>query len=168
MIAQSKRQQGEFTETKLVLTKVLELQISTVQELQGGITAGLRNDTKNKSDKKFKCELVKLFQPKNTLEHGKTQAQINVKDVQKASNRAKRIKCLEHQVEAAQVNVLDPKPGYSNQMKKVIAKAAVISSGKNWKQITTYLYLFCMETSNQQSRFLCPRYRLSTIWDVPG
>jgi hypothetical protein len=41
LIAQSKRQQGEFIEAKLVLNKVLELQISIVQELQGGITAEL-------------------------------------------------------------------------------------------------------------------------------
>jgi hypothetical protein len=39
LIAQSKRQQGEIIETKLVLKKVLELQISIVQELQGEITA---------------------------------------------------------------------------------------------------------------------------------
>ncbi len=43
-IAQSKRQQGEFIETKLVLKKVLELQKSIDQELQGIITAELRND----------------------------------------------------------------------------------------------------------------------------
>ncbi len=74
----------------------------------------------------------------DSLQNGKTQAQINVKDVQKASNRAKRIKYLEHQVKAAQVNVLDPKPRYSNQMKRVIAKEAVeialsqISSQHDW------------------------------------
>ncbi len=38
LITQRKRQQGEFIETKLVLKKVLELQISVVQELQGEIT----------------------------------------------------------------------------------------------------------------------------------
>ncbi len=43
-------------------------------------------------------------------QNGKTQAQTNVKDVQKASNRAKRIKYLEHQIKVAPVNVLDPKP----------------------------------------------------------
>ena len=58
LIAQSKRQQDEFIETKLALKKVLGLQISIVQELQGGITAELRNDAQNKSDRKFKCELV--------------------------------------------------------------------------------------------------------------
>ncbi len=58
LIAQNKRQ-GEFIETQLVLKKVLELQISIVQELQGAITAELRNDAQE-SDKKFKCELVKL------------------------------------------------------------------------------------------------------------
>ncbi len=60
----------------------------------------------------------------DSLKNGKTQVQINVKDVQ-ASNRAKRIKYLEHQIKAAQVNVLDPKPRHSNHMKRVIAKAAV-------------------------------------------
>ncbi len=35
----------------LVLKKVLELPISIVQELQGGITAELQNDTQEKSDK---------------------------------------------------------------------------------------------------------------------
>ncbi len=89
----------------------------------------MRNDAQDKSDKKFKCELVNFFQPKATLGNEKTQALINVKDVQKASNRAKRIKYLDHQVKAAQVNVLDPKPRHSNRLKKVIAKAAVISSG---------------------------------------
>jgi hypothetical protein len=69
--------------------------------------------------------LVKLFQPKVTLGNEKTQAPINVKDVQKASNRAKRIKCLEHQIKAAQVNVLNPKPRHSNHMKRLIAKAGV-------------------------------------------
>jgi hypothetical protein len=129
LIAQSKRQQDKFIETKLVLKKVLELQISIVQELQGEITAELRNDAQDQSDKKFKCELVKLFQPKVTLGNEKTQALINVKDAQKASNRAKRIKYLEHRVKAAQINVLDLKPRHSSHMKKVIAKAAVISSG---------------------------------------
>jgi hypothetical protein len=124
LIAQNKRQ-GEFIETQLVLKKVLELQISIVQELQGAITAELRNDAQDESDKKFKCELVKLFQPKVTLGNEKTQAPINVKDVQKASNRAKRIKCLEHQIKAAQVNVLNPKPRHSNHMKRLIAKAGV-------------------------------------------
>jgi hypothetical protein len=73
--------------------------------------------------------LVKPFQAKVTLGNEKTQAPINVKDVQKASNRAKRIKYLEHQINAAQVNVLDPKLRHSKHMRKVIAKAAVISSG---------------------------------------
>ncbi len=88
--------------------------------------------------KKFKCELVKLFQPKVTLGNEKTQAPINVKDVQKASNRAKLIKYLEHPIKAAQVNVLDSKPRHSNHMKKVIAKVGVeiplsqISSQHNW------------------------------------
>ncbi len=91
LIAQSKSQQGEFMETKLVLKKVLELQISIVQELQGEITAELRNDAQDRSDKKFKCELVKLFQPKVTSENEKTQALINVKAVHKASNRAKPV-----------------------------------------------------------------------------
>jgi hypothetical protein len=118
LIAQNKRQQGEFIETKLVLKKVLELQISIVQELQGEIIAELRNDAQDESDKKFKCELVKLFQPKVTLGNEKTQAPINVKDVQKASNRAKRIKYLEHQIKAAQINVLYPKPRHLNHMKK--------------------------------------------------
>jgi hypothetical protein len=58
----------------------------------------------------------------------KRQAPIDVKDVKKASNRAKRIKYLEYQIKATQVNVLDPKPRHSNHMRKVIAKAAVISS----------------------------------------
>jgi hypothetical protein len=62
-----------------------------------------------------------------SLQNGKTQAPINVKDVQKASNRAKRIKYLEHQIKAAQVNVLDPMPRHSNHMKKMIAKAGVHS-----------------------------------------
>ncbi len=61
LIAQSKIQQGKFIETKIVLKKVLELQISIVQELQGEITAELRNDAQDKSDKKFKRDLVKLF-----------------------------------------------------------------------------------------------------------
>ncbi len=38
LITQSKRQQGDFIGTKLVLMKVLELQISIVQELQGEIS----------------------------------------------------------------------------------------------------------------------------------
>jgi hypothetical protein len=67
LIAQSKRQHSEFIETKLVLKKVLELQIYIVQELQGGITAELQNDAQDKSDKKFKCDLVKPFQSKVTL-----------------------------------------------------------------------------------------------------
>ncbi len=128
LIAQSKRQQGEFIGTKLVLKKVLELQISIVQELQGEITAELRNDAQDKSDKKFKCELVKLFQPNVTLENEKAQVLINVKDVQKASNCAKRIKYLEHQIKAAQVYVLDSRPRHSIHMRKVIAKAGVESS----------------------------------------
>jgi hypothetical protein len=44
-----------------------------------------------------------------TLGNEKTQALIKVKDVQKAFNRAQWIKYLEHQIKAAQVNVLDPK-----------------------------------------------------------
>jgi hypothetical protein len=57
LIAQNKRQQGQFmVETKFVLKKVLELQISIVRELQGEITAELRNDAQDESDKKFKCE----------------------------------------------------------------------------------------------------------------
>jgi hypothetical protein len=59
------------------------------------------------------------------LENEKTRAQINVKNVQKASNRAKRIKYLEHQIKAAEVNMLKPKPRHSNHMKKVIAKVGV-------------------------------------------
>jgi hypothetical protein len=51
------------------------------------------------------------------------------KRVEKASNRAKQIKYLEHQIKAAQVNVSDPKPRHPKHMRKVIAKAAVISSG---------------------------------------
>ncbi len=39
LIAQSKRQQGEIIETNSVLKKMLELQISSVQQLQGEITA---------------------------------------------------------------------------------------------------------------------------------
>jgi hypothetical protein len=52
----SKRQQGEITEMNSVLKKVLELQISIVQELQGKITAELRNGTHQKFNMKFKCE----------------------------------------------------------------------------------------------------------------
>ncbi len=73
--------QLESIEMKLVLKKVLELQMSIVQELQGEIAAELRNNSRYKSDKKFKCELVKPFQPKVTLGNEKTQAPINVKDV---------------------------------------------------------------------------------------
>jgi hypothetical protein len=65
----------------------------------------------------------------NSPQNGKTQALTNVKDVQKASNCAKKIKLLEHQIKAAPVNVLDPKPRHSNHMRKVIVKAANISSG---------------------------------------
>jgi hypothetical protein len=59
-------------------------------------------------------------------QNGKTQALTNVKDTRKASNRAKRIKYLEHQIKAAPVNVLEPKPRH---LRKVIAKAATISPG---------------------------------------
>jgi hypothetical protein len=52
-----------------------------------------------------------------------------LKDVWKASNRAERIKYLEHQIKVAPVNVLDPKPRHSNNRRQVLAKAANISSG---------------------------------------
>jgi hypothetical protein len=67
LIAQSKRQQGEVIEMNSVLKKVLELQISIVQELKEEITAELRNDTQGKSDKKFKCNVVKQFGPRAKL-----------------------------------------------------------------------------------------------------
>ncbi len=50
LIAQTKRQQGEVTEMNLVLKKVLELPISIVQELQGGVTAELQNDTQENNN----------------------------------------------------------------------------------------------------------------------
>jgi hypothetical protein len=62
------------------------------------------------------CDLVKPFQPKVTVGNEKAQAPIEDKDVQSASNRAKQIKFLEHQIKAAQVNVLDPKPRHSKHM----------------------------------------------------
>ncbi len=42
-----------------------------------------------------------------------------------------------------------------------IGKVTIISSGNK-------MYLFRIETSSQQSTFLYPIYRLSTIGDVPG
>jgi hypothetical protein len=69
------------------------------------------------------------------LGNEKTQGPINVKDVQKASNRSKWIKYLEHQVKESQVNVLDPKPCVKSKAKtfesyeKVIVKATVINYG---------------------------------------
>jgi hypothetical protein len=65
----------------------------------------------------------------DSSQNGKTQAPTNVKYVQKASTGAKQIKYLEHQIKEAPVNVLDPKPRHSNHMRKVIAKAAISSSG---------------------------------------
>ncbi len=51
---------------------------------------------------------VNLFYEESSFDSpqtGKTQALTNAKDVQKASNRAKLIKYLEHQIKAAPVNV---------------------------------------------------------------
>jgi hypothetical protein len=75
---------------------------------------------------------VSLFHEESSfdsLQNWKTQAPTNVKDVQKASNSAKQIKNLEHQIKAAPVNVLDTKPRHSNHMRKVIAKATIKQIG---------------------------------------
>jgi hypothetical protein len=59
---------------------------------------------------------VSLFYEESGFEspqNGKTQAQTNVKDVQEAFNRAKRIKYLDHQIKAAPANVSDTKPRHS-------------------------------------------------------
>ncbi len=51
---------------------------------------------------------VNLFYEESSFDspqNGETQALTNAKDVQKASNRAKLTKYLEHQIKAAPVNV---------------------------------------------------------------
>ncbi len=107
--------------------------------------------------------MVKLFQLKVALGNEKTQALINVKDVQKASNRAKLIKYLEHQIKAAQVNVLNPKPRHSNHMKKLIAKAGVeiplsqISSQHDWGRSKIIVH------DSTLQNYMCPNPRSPSI-----
>jgi hypothetical protein len=101
------------------------------------------------------------------LGNEKTQALINVKNVQRASNRAAQIKYLEHQIKAAPVDVLDPKPRYTYHMRKVIAKAAVVSSGSKL-ETNDDMPVPVPHGSNHQSTFLYPRYHLSKIGEIPG
>ncbi len=66
--------------------------------------------------------------------------------------------------------MLDPKPRHSNHMRKVIGKVSIISSQAGNKLGTNDDIPVSVpnEASNQLLTFLYPRYRLSTIGEIPG
>ncbi len=75
-------------------------------------------------------------------QNGKTQAPTNVKDVRKASNRAKQIKYLAHQIKVAPVNVF-----IGGQIRahffKSVHKSAKCAFGRINAQYFDVLQTFC-------------------------
>jgi hypothetical protein len=79
-----------------------------------------------------------------------------------------RLPIVLNRSKAALVNVLNPKPRYSNHLRQAIAKAANISSGNKLETNDDIPVPVPHGASNQLSTFLYPRYHLSTIGTFQG